>query len=209
MKKFLNFLLLIITVFFIDSCNRGSEDNIQDNNHRDGMGQMHEDGGMPGMHGMMRDTGRMMMMSEEEMERMEPEMMRDMRVIHGLLTNHEKVSRSVKNIPGGIESWTESDDTTIVAAIQEHVWQMKERMEEGRPIRMMDPLFRQLFDHNQQIDLNIENTEKGVHVIETSDDPKVTALIRQHAHRAVSEFVEHGMERARQPTPLPEGYDYN
>jgi quercetin dioxygenase-like cupin family protein len=40
-------------------------------------------------------------------------------------------------------------------------------------------------------------------VVETSDDPEVVALIRQHAHRAVSEFVERGMDRAHEPTPLP------
>jgi hypothetical protein len=31
-------------------------------------------------------------------------------------------------------------------------------------------------------------------------------LIRQHAHRAVSEFVAEGMARAMEPTPLPPGY---
>ena len=46
----------------------------------------------------------------------------------------------------------------------------------------------------------------GVDVIETSDDPQVVLLIRQHAHRAVSEFVTGGMQRAMQQTPLPSDY---
>lgn len=180
----------------------------RENGHMEGMHEMMGDSGHM-MKMMMQDSGRMMMMSEEEMQGMGPEMMQDMRVIHSLLTNHEKINRRVKNIPGGIESWTESEDPEIAAAIQTHVMQMKERMEEGEPIRMMDPVFRELFDHRKQINLNVEKTPKGVHVIETSDDPKVVALIRQHAHQAVSEFAKHGMQRAMQPTPLPEEYDYS
>jgi hypothetical protein len=50
-------------------------------------------------------------------------------------------------------------------------------------------------------------TGGGVRVTETSEDPRVTALIRQHATRGVSEFVQGGFERARRTTPLPEGYE--
>ena len=51
-----------------------------------------------------------------------------------------------------------------------------------------------------------ESIEEGVLVVETSPDPQVELLIRQHAHRAVSEFVAEGMSRAMRPTPLPPGY---
>jgi hypothetical protein len=36
--------------------------------------------------------------------------------------------------------------------------------------------------------------------------PENQLLIRQHAHRAVSEFVDQGMPRAMRPTPLPQSY---
>ena len=83
---------------------------------------------------------------------------------------------------------------------------MKGRIEDGRPIRMMDPLFREIFRHHQQIRLEIEELTNGLAVTETSNDPQVTLLIRQHAKRAVSEFVSRGMQRAMEPTPLPNGY---
>ena len=83
---------------------------------------------------------------------------------------------------------------------------MKQRMEEGRPIRHMDPVFRELFRHHEKVRIEIEEVPGGVRVLETSEDPQVTLLIRQHARRAVSEFVERGMRRAMQPTPLPDGY---
>jgi hypothetical protein len=42
--------------------------------------------------------------------------------------------------------------------------------------------------------------------VETADTPNVVPLVRQHARRAVSEFVAQGMPRMMQPTPLPPGY---
>ena len=33
----------------------------------------------------------------------------------------------------------------VAGRIRAHIWQMKERIEQGRPIRMMDPLFREIF----------------------------------------------------------------
>lgn len=70
---------------------------------------------------------------------------------------------------------------------------------------MMDPLFREIFQHHEKIEMQVEDVPGGVRVRETSDVPQVGALIRQHARRAVSEFVDRGMERAMRPTPLPPG----
>jgi uncharacterized protein YdcH (DUF465 family) len=153
-------------------------------------------------HGMMDDDMRRAMMSEN----MGPEMMEDMRPIREMLMNHEQIERRVEDLNNGVKTWTTSDDPEIAAAIQTHVRQMKERMEEKKPIRQMDPLFREIFKHADKIEMQIENIENGVVVLETSNDPEVVKLIQQHANRAVSEFAEQGMQRAMQPTPLPEGY---
>lgn len=140
-------------------------------------------------------------------ESMAPEMMEAMPVIRDLLLNHERIMRHVEDIPDGIQATTTSQDSEIADLIQTHVWQMKERMEEGRPIRQMDPVFRELFRHHTFVELDVEELPQGVHVAHTSTDPEVQLLIRQHAYRAVNEFVEYGMQRARQPTPLPEDYE--
>lgn len=163
-----------------------------------GRGMMGGDGMKDGVMGRMPSW----MMSRG----MGPEMMRDMRVIHRLLVNHEKIERQVEEIPGGIRAVTTSRDPEVADQIRIHVSQMKERLEQGQPIRMMDPLFRELFRHHDKINLQVEHIPGGVRVTETSKDPQVTLLIRQHATRAVSEFVDGGMRRAMQPTPLPEGY---
>ena len=137
---------------------------------------------------------------------MDSQMMRDMGPIHDLLMQHEKIQRNVEEIPNGIRAMTTSADPEIAKLIRVHVGQMKSRIEDGRPIRMMDPLFREIFRHHEQISLQIEEVQGGVRVTETSSDPQVVLLIRQHAKRAVSEFVSGGMQRAMQVTPLPEAY---
>jgi len=137
---------------------------------------------------------------------MDAQTMRDMGVIHDLLVRHERIERRVDDVPGGIRAVTRSDDPALADRIRTHVSQMRARIEEGDPIRQMDPLFREIFEHHEAIEIEIESVRGGVRVTETSDDPQVVLLIRQHARRAVSEFVAGGMGRAMRPTPLPPGY---
>lgn len=177
------------------------------NNNQKDRGMMKGEG-MTEDEGMMRDG----MMSEEMREAMMsrgmgPEMMEDMMAIRKLLMQHEKINRQVENLDNGVKTWTTSEDPEIAAAIQKHVRQMHERIKENKPIRQMDPLFREIFDNAEKIKMEIKDMENGVLVIETSEDPRVVKLIQQHANRAVSEFVKQGMQRAMQPTPLPEGYE--
>lgn len=125
--------------------------------------------------------------------------------IHGLLDQHDAIERQVTEIDGGVETVTTSEDPAIVEMIREHVVQMEQRVESGQGLRWWDPTYAELFRHHEQIEMQVEEVPGGVRVRETSTDPQVALLIRQHA-KGVSEFVDAGHERARQPTPLPEGY---
>jgi hypothetical protein len=154
---------------------------------------MGDGGGMPGW-----------MMSGDGM--MDGQMMADMPAVHDLLVPHDAIRRQVDDIEGGIRARTTSDDPSVAQLIQTHVLQMKGRIETGRPIRQMDPLFREIIEHYGAISMTVNQIPGGVEVTETSPDPQVALLIRQHAHHAVSEFVARGMDRAMQPTPLPAGY---
>lgn len=137
---------------------------------------------------------------------MSGDMMGDMRTIRRLLARHEEIERRVENIPGGVRTWTTSEDPDVAALIRTHVREMKARYERGLPIRMMDPVFRELFETREKASLTYQDVPGGVLVTHTSGDPDVVRLIRQHAHGFVSEAVEQGTSRAMQPTPLPEGY---
>lgn len=137
---------------------------------------------------------------------MDSQMMQDMPVIHSLLSHHAEIRRKVEDLPNGVRTVTTSQDPEVAKLIRAHVWQMKARMKEGRPIRQMDPVFRELFRHHKNVRLAPKEVPGGIQVTETSDDPQVVLLIRQHAHQAVSGFVRYGMPRAMQPTELPVGY---
>jgi hypothetical protein len=130
-----------------------------------------------------------------------------MATIHALMADHAAIERRVVDVPGGVETWTESADPAVAARIRTHVREMAARLDDGRPMRRWDPLFAELFAHADAVTLEIEDTPRGVRVVETSRDPQVALLIRQHARRGVSEFVERGMDRMHEPTPLPDGYE--
>lgn len=132
--------------------------------------------------------------------------MADMAAIRDLLADHERIERRVENVPGGVSTVTVSDDPQIARSIRRHVREMRDRYGRDQPIRMMDPVFRELFRHRDEAAMTIEDIPGGVRVLHTSDDPQVALLIRQHARRFVSEAAEQGMRRAMRPTPLPEGY---
>lgn len=128
-----------------------------------------------------------------------------MPVIHDLLAQHDKVKRKVENIPQGIVTETTSVDLEVAAQIRKHVGQMKKRLEQGQPMRMWDPLFQEIFRNAGKIQMKIEEIPGGVRVTETSADPRVQLLIRQHA-QAVVQFVEKGMPAAHEAHSLPKGY---
>ncbi|TWU64578.1 DsrE/DsrF-like family protein [Crateriforma conspicua] len=126
----------------------------------------------------------------------------DHEVFQFLLQNHEKIKRTVKQLPNGVETLTESDTPEIADKIKEHVEWMEYRIENTNPIRMRDPLFAELFQHTDKIKMLHEDTEDGVRVIETSDDPYVAKLIKAHA-KVVSGFVERGFAEAMKNHAVP------
>ncbi len=175
----------------------------------------------PGMHGMrgrgmmgrgMHGRGGRMgpgMMGRGMMGRgmmNDPTFMADRNDFHLLLANYKRIRRRVKMLPNGVETWTETNDPRLVPVLQRHVESMHRRIKQKRPIRMMDPLFAEIFRHTEKIEMKIQRTPKGVHVVETSQDPYVVQLIQAHA-RVVSGFVNRGFAEAHRlhPVPKPKG----
>lgn len=126
----------------------------------------------------------------------------DREVFHGLLEDHQLIHRQVTNRPDGVETVTQSDDPDVALAIQGHVAAMHRRLEKGQPIHMRDPLFAAIFSNATKVHMQITNTEKGVRVVVTSDDPYVVRLIQAHA-QVVGQFVANGFPEARQDHSVP------
>lgn len=130
-------------------------------------------------------------------------MRQDQDVFHYLLEHHQAIRREVKNLPDGVETLTESDSPEVAAKIQEHVAAMHARVKTGRGLRFWDDLFAEVFRQYKQIEMKVENTEKGVRVIETSQDPWAIQLIQAHAV-VVSQFVARGFDEAHVDHPVPD-----
>ncbi len=131
-----------------------------------------------------------------------PEMRADQDVFHFLLEHHAEIRRSVKRLDNGVETLTESDNKEVATKIQEHVASMHQRIKDGRGLRFWDELFVAIFKKYDQIQMTVEKTEKGVKVVETSDDKAVVLLIQAHAD-VVSKFVAHGFDEAHKNHPVP------
>lgn len=129
----------------------------------------------------------------------------DQSVFHELLRRHDSLRREVENLPNGIRSVTETDDPALVPLLQEHVHEMHRRLEEGFGLRHWDAAFVEIFAQKDKVKMQITDTEKGVVVTETSDDPNVVKLIQAHGV-VVSAFVNSGGQAASQPSPLPDDY---
>jgi protein tyrosine phosphatase (PTP) superfamily phosphohydrolase (DUF442 family) len=130
-----------------------------------------------------------------------------------LLSDHAKIRRTVVHREEGdlgiVEAVTESDDPAVAARIIDHALAMQVRMKSGARVRAWDPVFRELFDRHDLVQIEVTPTEKGVRIVESSRDPEAIALLRAHAI-GVSEFVRHGHEAGGRETarfavgaPLP------
>lgn len=126
----------------------------------------------------------------------------DHEVFFYLLEHRDKVKRQVTKTEKGIITVTESADPAVAAKIQEHVWAMHTRIVKTQPIHMRDPLFRALFSQTKKITMKVEDTDQGVRVEETSDDPLVTKLIQAHAE-VVSLFIKNGFSELPKNHAVP------
>jgi hypothetical protein len=133
----------------------------------------------------------------------DPQHEKDHKDFFFLIENRDSVSRTVKNLHNGIETLTESDVPEVAATIQEHVEAMYDRMETVNPIRMRDPLFREIFSNTDKIEMNVEHTDHGVRVTETSEDAYVAKLLQEHA-RVVSLFIKNGYAELPKNHAAPE-----
>lgn len=128
--------------------------------------------------------------------RQDAESSADMGLVHELLMNHEKIRRTVSNLPDGIRTVTESDDPQVARAIKAHVASMSQRLQDGREFNIFSSTLPVLFENRDKIRSIVEMTEKGAVVVRTSADTKVVAALQGHAEE-VTELAQEGMVAMR------------
>ncbi len=111
-----------------------------------------------------------------------------------MFANFQRIGREVTNLPDGIRTVTVSEDPELAAVVTSHVVGMIGRVEEGRDpqVFIQSPTLDILFARRDRIETEIETTEAGVVVTQTSDDPEVVAALQTHAAE-VTAMVDRGM----------------
>ena len=112
-----------------------------------------------------------------------------------IFRSHKGIERNVTNISNGIITATEAKDEMLREAIVSHVSMMVTRLQEGKnpEVIIQSPTLDALFEVYVEIDTEIELTDMGVKVIQTSANPKVVKLLQTHAAE-VSDMSERGMQ---------------
>ncbi len=120
--------------------------------------------------------------------------MAQLRVIHTLFVNHDRIKRTVTNLPNGIRTVTESDDPQIAQLLQTHVADMMKRVDAGDDpgLPIESDALHSIFRDKDKIRTSVETTANGIIVVQTSDDPKAVAELQEHAAQ-VTDFAEQGM----------------
>ena len=117
----------------------------------------------------------------------------DMSAYMDLFARHTEIRRTVERIPGGVRTITESDVPELAARLQAHVASMYDHLQRGAEVRCMSRTLPTLFRDAGDYRRKLQTTPNGVVVTETSTDPRLTRMIREHAHE-VTGFVRDGME---------------
>lgn len=138
---------------------------------------------------MMNGMGRGMMAGQHDATAMS-----EMGDIHELFVNHDRITRTVTNLPNGIRTVTESADPRIAQILRDHVTSMGQRVETGNDpgLPIESPALRAIYRNYDRIHTTFEPTATGIVVIQTSTDQETVAALQQHAAE-VTEFVNDGM----------------
>ncbi|SFI67084.1 hypothetical protein [Celeribacter neptunius] len=111
-----------------------------------------------------------------------------------MFKNFPTLSREVENLPDGIRTVTRSSDPDVMDALVSHVVGMTARVDEGRDpeVIIQSPTLDIFFERTGAIETEIEVTEEGIVVVQTSDDPEIVAALHTHAAE-VSDMAARGM----------------
>lgn len=111
-----------------------------------------------------------------------------------LFRHFETLTREVETLPDGIRTVTRSSDEAVMAALVSHVTGMIGRVEAGDDpqIFIQSPTLDIFFVRGDGIETEIDITDAGIVVVQTSDDPDLVEALHLHAAE-VSDMADRGM----------------
>ena len=112
-----------------------------------------------------------------------------------LFRGFQTIEREVENLPNGIRTITYSSNAAVMEALVSHVVSMIGRVETGdNPLIMIQsPTLDIFFARGSELVTEIDVTDEGIVVLQTSDDPELVEAMHKHAAE-VSEMADRGMQ---------------
>lgn len=112
-----------------------------------------------------------------------------------LFRNFETITREVENLPNGIRTLTTSSDQAVMDALVSHSVGMIDRVGQlNDPKIMIQSLTLDIFFlRGEGITSNVEMTDTGLLVVQTSDDPELVVALQTHAAE-VTAMADKGMQ---------------
>lgn len=112
-----------------------------------------------------------------------------------MFRNFQTISREVTNLPNGIRTVTRSSDAAVMEALISHVVGMISRVETGDDpqIFIQSPTLDIFFARGDRIDTEVDVTDAGIVVLQTSDDPELVEALQVHAAE-VTAMADRGMQ---------------
>jgi len=112
---------------------------------------------------------------------------------------HMQITRTVENLPNGIRTVTETTDPALRDQLVSHVVGMIDRVDEGRDPKVMiqSPTLDIVFQNRALIVTEMEQTNTGIIITQTSDDAETVAALQKHAAE-VSDLAARGIVSAQE-----------
>ncbi len=112
-----------------------------------------------------------------------------------MFRSFQTITREVEILPNGISTVTRSSDENVMTVLVSHVSGMIGRVEDGDDpqVFIQSPTLDILFVRGDAIKTEIDVTDAGIVVVQTSDDPDVVAALQTHAAE-VSDMADRGMQ---------------
>lgn len=112
-----------------------------------------------------------------------------------MFRNFETITREVTNLPDGIFTVTRSPDEEVMDQLVSHVFGMIRRVEgkDDPKVIIQSRTLDIFFERGDKIQTEIELTDDGIVVTQTSQDPELIAALQKHAAE-VTDMADRGME---------------
>ena len=112
-----------------------------------------------------------------------------------MFRNFGTITREVTNLPNGIRTVTRSSDEEVMNQLVSHVFGMIRRVEDkdDPKILIQSRTLDVFFQRGDKIESEIELTDAGIVVTQTSQDTELVAALQEHAAE-VTDMADRGME---------------